>query len=109
MENKITLDRIKSIISEEIKSVIKEGEEESVQTDKIVKLSSEAGKLLKALQSFKKNVQDMKAIDATSPHIDVLLKVAVKLVKNASMYVDNPKSEPKRIVFKASKPEQDVD
>ena len=47
MENKITLDRIKSIISEEIQSVLKEGEDESVQTDKIVKLSSEAGKLLK--------------------------------------------------------------
>lgn len=108
MENKITLDRIKSIISEEISSALREGDDESVQTDKIVKLSSEAGKLLKALQSFKKNVQDMKAVDATSPHIDILLKAAVKLVKNAAMYVDNPKSEPKRIVFKASKPEQDV-
>jgi hypothetical protein len=105
MENKITLDRIKSIISEEIQTLLKE---DYSQSDKIVKLTAEASKLLKALESFKRNVLDIKATNAASPHVDVLLKTMEKMVNNASSYIDDPKAEPKKVVFKASKPDQSV-
>ena len=104
MKNKITLNRLKTIISEEISMLVNE---DSSKSDKVAKLVLNASKLMKALEGFRDNVSDMKAIDAVSPHLDSLLRIMDQMVDHASTYVDDPKVEPKKRVFKLSK-EKDV-
>ena len=105
MKNKITLNRLKTIISEEISMLVNE---DSSKSDKVAKLVMNASKLLKALETFRDNVKDIKAVDAVSPHLESLIGVMDQMVDHASTYVDDPKVQPKRLVFKLSKEKDDV-
>lgn len=99
---KISEDRLKEIIAEELQRKTKlAGGSESKLTEDIdhegaATVSKASSKLLKALASFKEDANGGMQ-SATTPHLDALVSTLEAMVQNPANYTDKVKVEPKRV------------
>lgn len=95
---KITLPQLKKIIAEELKVTL----EESVDHESIRTVVNGAGKLLAAVEAFKK-VATPSMINALTPGLDKVEKVLEKMVNMPGSYVEKQKPSVKKVSLKPSK------
>lgn len=93
-ENKISRQRLRQIILEEIT--------EAVDHKGINSVIGVASKLLSAIEAFKEKAP-ASAINAVTPHLGHLEKILENMTENPGSYVPRPKQEPKRVSLKAVK------
>lgn len=97
---KITIDRLREIISEEISTGVKVTE--AVDHKGINSIVSVASKLLAAVEGFKEKAPPA-AINAVTPHLGELEKTLENMINTPGSYVPQPKREPKKVSLKAVK------
>jgi hypothetical protein len=98
MSNKVSLERVKQIVAEEIQSLI--SEDVSTEHESIAQIVANASKFLKALQTFKKGA-NAKVTNAVTPDIIRLEKTLLNIIENGKQYVTSKKAQ--KVVYKASK------
>jgi len=96
---KVTLERLKEIIAEEVRTV-----NEQVDHKTINSIVGVASKLLAAVESFKEKAPPA-AINACTPHLGELEKVLENMLSTPASYVPRVKKEPK-VVSLSSKGEK---
>jgi len=98
---KISEDRLKEIIAEELQRKLQLAENPDSLTEDIdhegaATVSKASSKLLKALASFKEDANGGMQ-SATTPHLDALVSTLEAMVQNPANYTDKVKVEPKRV------------
>jgi hypothetical protein len=93
--SKITVQALRQIILEEIRS-IKEGANE----DQAASMAQSASKLLKAIEAYKQ-VATAKAKSEMGNHLDETEKLLKRIISSPLQYVDAPKKVVKKVTFKA--------
>lgn len=106
MQGKISIDRLREIIAEELASVSDEVISEQVDHSSIRDIVNVASKLLAAVEAFKKKAP-APAINAVTPGLSELEKTLENMVATPGSYVPQVKKEPKRVSLKAVKSSKD--
>jgi hypothetical protein len=112
MTHKITFDRLKSIITEEIQSALNEDKDKSPVKKKASdhEMYRKSGEMSITISEFLDSVatfEDKIGINVTNaltPHLQKVKEVLIMIAKDPSKYLDKAPREP--LVFKMSKPEK---
>lgn len=97
MTQKISLDRVREIIKEEIDDM-----NEAVDHNGIRDIVTVASKLLAAVEGFKEKASSH-AINAVTPALSQLEQTLEDMVSTPGSYVVKPRPEPKRVSLKPVK------
>ena len=97
-QSKLNIKDLRKIIKEELAAV-----NERVDHAGINKVVTGAAKLLAAVEAFRDGAPPS-AVNAVTPHIDLLEKVLEDMVSTPGSYVPKVKVEPKKVSLKAVKP-----
>ena len=99
---KITLQRVREIISEEVGSAV--ALQEFVDHKGFRTVTNAASELLEAVEDFEEEVGETSpaAVNAVSPHLSELKRVLEDMVSSPGSYVAAPKREPKTVTLKAA-------
>lgn len=95
---RITIDRLREIISEEIGASVNE----AVDHKGINSIVSVASKLLAAVEGFKEKAPPA-AINAVTPHLSELEKTLENMINTPGSYVPQPKRAAQKVTLKAVK------
>ena len=94
--SKISLPRIREIISEELSSAMNET---LTDPDAIAKVSHAASSLVKAIRVFKEKANEH-MVSAVAAHLDEVERAAENMLSAPGSYVPEPKKEPQKVSFK---------
>ena len=97
---KITLHRLRELISEEVQSATSTNE--SVDHKTIGDVVSIASKLLSSVEAFKEKAPTA-AINAVTPHLAALEKALENMLQSPGSYVPVPKREPVHLTLTQTK------
>jgi len=99
---KISRQRVKSIIHDEIKSAL--AVNETIDHKSINSVVGIASKLIAAVDAFKEKAPAA-AMNAVTPHLSELQRVLEDMISTPGSYVPRPKKEPQKVTLKAVKGE----
>jgi len=112
MTHKITFERLKSIITEEIQSALNEDKDKSPVKKKASdhemyrksgEMSITISEFLDSVATFEDKI-GISVTNALTPHLQKIKEVLIMIAKEPSQYLDKVPREP--LVFKMSKPEK---